>query len=110
MVARTHGQPASPTTLGKEIAVFAHRLAPILRSLQETRMTVKFGGATGTFAAWMIACPDVDWMTLTRDFLRETAPECTPIHVTAQADPHDARAGGFLDDAAQGQSDRLRER
>lgn len=92
MLARTHGQPASPTTMGKEVAVFTHRLRPILDALHRLRLTVKFGGATGNFSAWVVACPEADWLALTREFLAQAAPECDPLDVTTQIDPHDRLA------------------
>lgn len=61
MLAKTHGQPASPTRLGKEIKVFAYRLAEQLRQLREARHTAKFGGATGNFNAHHVAYPSYDW-------------------------------------------------
>jgi adenylosuccinate lyase len=61
MLAKTHGQPASPTRLGKEITVFAYRLEQQLNILKSTPVTVKFGGATGNFNAHHIAYPQFDW-------------------------------------------------
>ena len=61
MLARTHGQPASPTTLGKEIAVFAERLQSQRKELAMMHFPAKFGGATGNFNAHYVAYPDVDW-------------------------------------------------
>ena len=61
MLARTHGQPASPTHLGKELRVYVYRLEEQLRSLQETPVTAKFGGATGNFNAHHVAYPQYDW-------------------------------------------------
>jgi adenylosuccinate lyase len=90
MLARTHGQPASPTTMGKEFAVFVDRLRTVAAELAELKMSVKFGGATGNFSAWTVACPEADWLKLTRAFLREAAPECEPLDVTTQIDPHDS--------------------
>ncbi|MBN1478388.1 adenylosuccinate lyase [Candidatus Sumerlaeota bacterium] len=92
MPARTHGQPASPTTMGKEINVFVHRLAPIIDRLDTLPMSVKMGGATGTFSAWEAACPEANWRRLTRQFLRKAAPDCEPLEVTTQIDPHDRLA------------------
>ena len=64
MLAKTHGQPASPTRLGKEIMVYVYRLEEQLRSLKDTPVTAKFGGATGNFNAHHVAYPQYDW----RDF------------------------------------------
>ncbi len=70
MLAHTHGQPASPTTLGKEIGVFAYRLRQQLQLLQALPFTAKFGGATGNFNAHLAAFPDVDWRRFGDDFVR----------------------------------------
>ena len=69
MLAKTHGQPASPTRLGKEIEVFAYRLHQQLQYLKCTPITAKFGGATGNFNAHHVAYPDMDWRGLANDFL-----------------------------------------
>ena len=61
MLARTHGQPASPTLLGKEIAVFTARLRQQLEQLQQVQLKVKFGGATGNLNAHYVAYPSIDW-------------------------------------------------
>ena len=61
MLAHTHGQPASPTTLGKEWGVFAYRLRRQLDELERIPFTAKFGGATGNFNAHLAAFPDIDW-------------------------------------------------
>ena len=61
MLAKTHGQPASPTRLGKEVMVYVYRLREQLCSLQHTELTAKFGGATGNFNAHHVAYPDRDW-------------------------------------------------
>ena len=71
MLAKTHGQPASPTTLGKEVMVFAYRLERQLESLASTAMTGKFGGATGNFNAHRAAFPQVDWRAFGKAFLAE---------------------------------------
>ena len=64
MLAKTHGQPASPTRLGKEVMVYVYRLEEQLRALRETPVTAKFGGATGNYNAHHVAYPQYDW----RDF------------------------------------------
>jgi len=69
MLAKTHGQPASPTTLGKEIMVFAYRLRTQLDALRALPVSGKFGGATGNFNAHRIAYPAIDWRTFGRNFL-----------------------------------------
>lgn len=69
MLARTHGQPASPTTFGKEFKVFAHRLARQLNQIKFHNLQVKLNGATGNYNAHMAAYPKVDWMKFTKDFV-----------------------------------------
>ena len=71
MLARTHGQPASPTRLGKEVMVYVYRLEEQLRSLKETPITAKFGGATGNFNAHHVAYPQYDWQQFAELFLSE---------------------------------------
>ena len=69
MLAHTHGQPASPTTLGKEWGVFAYRLRRQLVELERLPFTAKFGGATGNFNAHLAAFPEVDWRAFGNDFV-----------------------------------------
>ncbi len=69
MLAHTHGQPASPTTLGKEWGVFAYRLRRQIEELERIPFTAKFGGATGNFNAHLAAFPDVDWRAFGNDFV-----------------------------------------
>lgn len=71
MLARTHGQPASPTRLGKEIKVFEYRLLTQIRSLKLIPHTAKFGGATGNFNAHKVAYSTVDWKLFAEKFLSE---------------------------------------
>ena len=71
MLARTHGQPASPTLLGKELFVFAERLKTQLKLLKAVPFTAKFGGATGNLNAHYVAYPDVDWMDFSDEFVRK---------------------------------------
>ena len=71
MLARTHGQPASPTRLGKEILVFAVRLREQFNLLNDIPSAAKFGGATGNFNAHQIAYPEVDWQAFGRKFVQE---------------------------------------
>lgn len=71
MLAKTHGQPASPTRLGKEIRVFAYRLEQQLAQLKAVPVSGKFGGATGNFNAHLIAFPGHDWRAFARNFLAE---------------------------------------
>lgn len=72
MLARTHGQPASPTRLGKEIRVFVERLENQVQQLIEVPFTAKFGGATGNFNAHAVAFPKKNWVTLGNDFVEGT--------------------------------------
>lgn len=71
MLARTHGQPASPTTLGKEIYVYVYRLSEQLKLLQSVPQSVKFGGATGNMNAHHIAYPEIDWRQFAHTFAEE---------------------------------------
>ncbi len=94
MLAKTHGQPASPTTLGKEIAVFAYRLEVQLESLRKTPVSGKFGGATGNFNAHRVAFPGTDWQIFAQRFLRDSLGierEC----LTTQISNYDNLAAAF---------------
>ena len=71
MLAKTHGQPASPTRLGKEIMVYAYRLTEQLNSLKTCKLTAKFGGATGNYNAHHVAYPDYDWKAFGDKFVSE---------------------------------------
>ena len=70
MLAKTHGQPASPTRLGKEVMVYVYRLEEQLRALKDTPVTAKFGGATGNFNAHHVAYPQYDWLGAIFDAMR----------------------------------------
>lgn len=72
MLARTHGQPASPTRLGKEFGVFIERLEKQLLMIQAIPYAAKFGGATGNFNAHHVAYPDIDWVAFGNTFVNET--------------------------------------
>jgi adenylosuccinate lyase len=72
MLARTHGQPASPTRLGKEIQVFAERLAKQIAHLRTLKLPAKFGGATGNFNAHFVAYPASDWVAFGNHFVNDT--------------------------------------
>jgi adenylosuccinate lyase len=72
MLARTHGQPASPTRLGKEIKVFVERLAVQKKQLTDLPFSAKFGGATGNFNAHTVAYPNVKWVNFANRFVKET--------------------------------------
>ena len=71
MLAKTHGQPASPTRLGKEVMVFVYRLEEQLRALKDTPITAKFGGATGNYNAHHVAYPQYDWREFGNSFVSE---------------------------------------
>ena len=71
MLAKTHGQPASPTRLGKEIRVFVYRLTKQLELLKKVACSGKFGGATGNFNAHNVAYPEIDWTAFANKFLTE---------------------------------------
>lgn len=71
MLAKTHGQPASPTRLGKEIMVYVYRLTEQLNTLKQCKITAKFGGATGNFNAHHVAYPAYDWRTFGNKFVAE---------------------------------------
>ncbi|RMF99311.1 MAG: adenylosuccinate lyase [Gammaproteobacteria bacterium] len=87
MLSRTHGQPASPTTLGKELANFCARLERQLRLFAEVPALAKINGAVGNFNAHLAAYPDVDWLALSGDFLASLGLE--PNLYTTQIEPHD---------------------
>lgn len=95
MLARTHGQPATPTTFGKEMAVFASRLDRGLDRLDTTlaQLAGKLAGASGTYAAHAIALPDVDWPTVSESFV--TGLGLDHIDLTTQVNPGDDLAAVF---------------
>ncbi len=72
MLAKTHGQPASPTRLGKEIMVFVSRLEDQLKTLKQVPHSAKFGGATGNFNAHHVAYPEIDWKVFGEEFLSKS--------------------------------------
>ena len=87
MLARTHGQTASPTTLGKEIANVVHRLNKAYQSISATPMLGKINGAVGNFNAHLSAYPDLDWPQISRQFVQKLGLEYQPM--TTQIEPHD---------------------
>ena len=87
MLARTHGQPASPTTLGKEFANVAARLARVRQRWQRVAALGKFNGAVGNFNAHVIAAPDADWPAISRAFVESQGLEWNSH--TTQIEPHD---------------------
>lgn len=88
MLARTHGQPASPTRLGKEIFVFTERLNTQLDALRKIPYSAKFGGATGNFNAHQVAYPDINWIGFANLFVNETLGLSRTL-VTTQIEPYD---------------------
>jgi len=93
MLARTHGQPATPTTLGKEMANVSHRLERARERFAAVEMLGKFNGATGNFNAHVAAVPDVDWPRLAERFVKSLGLAYNPL--TIQIEPHDALAEAF---------------
>jgi len=93
MLGRTHGQPATPTTVGKELAVFAHRLKGDRRAIAETPIRGKINGATGNFNAHLVAYPEVDWSALGQRFVAGLGLTWNPY--TTQIEPHDYMAELF---------------
>jgi adenylosuccinate lyase len=87
LLSLTHGQPATPTTVGKEMMVFADRLERQIAQLKNFRMQGKLGGAVGTFSAHRAAYPDVDWPKFGARFVRSLGLE--PLLHTTQINPHD---------------------
>jgi len=94
MLARTHGQPASPTTLGKEIKVFAERLQKQISSLEQISFEAKFGGATGNMNAHYIAFPQYNWHHLANEFIQEKL-RLSRQQNTTQIEHYDALAERF---------------
>lgn len=94
MLARTHGQPASPTRLGKEIHVFAERISKQLELLKAIPHSAKFGGATGNFNAHHIAYPEVNWKKFGDDFVQKNL-GLSRSHPTTQIEHYDNLAAIF---------------
>ena len=90
MLARTHGQPATPTTMGKELAVFVHRLERQIQRIEKTEYMGKFSGATGTWSAHLSAAPDVDWFNESKAFVESLGLKFNPL--TTQIESHDWQA------------------
>ena len=101
MLARTHGQPASPTTFGKEFKVFSQRLKRQIDQLKKQNISVKFSGATGNFNAHTVAFPKTDWIKFSKNFingLNSLSPRhlaLSPNFFATQIDPHDSEAEIF---------------
>ena len=90
MLSRTHGQPATPTTMGKELAVFVYRLRRQLARIENADYLGKFSGATGTFSAHVVAAPNVDWAKESKDFVESLGLTWNPL--TTQIESHDWQA------------------
>ncbi|MDR0944969.1 MAG: adenylosuccinate lyase [Bifidobacteriaceae bacterium] len=95
MLARTHGQPATPTTLGKEMGVFAHRLRRQLERIDRTEYLGKISGATGTYGAHVAAVPGTDWPAVARAFVQKLGLTWNPL--TTQIESHDWQAELYAD-------------
>jgi adenylosuccinate lyase len=94
ILARTHGQPASPTTLGKELAVFVYRLNRQLKQISGAEYLGKFSGAVGNFNAHVAAYPSLDWEALSKDFVESLGLTWNPL--TTQIESHDYLAEVFM--------------
>lgn len=90
MLSRTHGQPATPTTMGKEIAVFAHRLQRQITRIESAEYLGKFSGATGTWSAHVVAAPNIDWLNESQAFVESLGLKFNPL--TTQIESHDWQA------------------
>ena len=93
MLARTHGQPATPTTLGKELNVFNQRLRNELKKLKNQKVYAKWGGATANYNPHLLAFPEMDWLDLSKSFLAKQ--EIALTSVSTQIEPHDYMADIF---------------
>ena len=95
LLAHTHGQPATPTTMGKEFAVLAHRLGRQLRRIEAQEFLGKLNGATGTFGAHTAAVPSADWPALSQSFVEGLGLTWNPL--TTQIESHDWQAELYAD-------------
>ncbi len=95
LLAHTHGQPATPTTMGKELAVLAHRLTRQLRRVESAEYLGKLNGATGTFGAHLAAVPEADWPEISRTFVEGLGLTWNPL--TTQIESHDWQAELYAD-------------
>ena len=95
MLSHTHGQPATPSTMGKEFAVFVHRLARQYRRIENTEYLGKINGATGTYAAHTVAAPGVDWPHIAQTFVEKLGLTFNPL--TTQIESHDFQAELYAD-------------
>ena len=90
MLAKTHGQPATPTTMGKELAVFVYRLERLRAQIAHSEFLGKFSGATGTFSAHVVADPEANWPALSEEFVTSLGLSWNPL--TTQIESHDWQA------------------
>ena len=90
MLSRTHGQPATPTTMGKEIAVFVHRLQRQITRIESAEYLGKFSGATGTWSAHVVAAPNINWLNESKTFVESLGLKFNPL--TTQIESHDWQA------------------
>lgn len=95
MLSRTHGQTATPTTLGKEMSVFAWRLSRQLQRIRDTEYLGKINGATGTYGAHVAALPETDWPSHSRSFVESLGLSWNPL--TTQIESHDWQAELYSD-------------
>jgi adenylosuccinate lyase len=95
LLSHTHGQPATPTTMGKELAVLAHRLGRQLRRNRGADYLGKLNGATGTFGAHLAAVPDADWPAISKGFVESLGLQWNPL--TTQIESHDWQAELYAD-------------
>ena len=95
MLARTHGQSATPTTVGKELGVFVWRLQRTLKRIEKAEYLGKFNGATGTYSAHVVALPNVDWLTTSRSFVQGLGLTWNPL--TTQIESHDWQSELYSD-------------
>jgi adenylosuccinate lyase len=93
MLSRTHGQPATPTTFGKEFAVFAHRFETALDQVRQVDFPGKFNGATGTYSAHVVASPGTDWPAVSQAFVESLGLVWNPL--TTQIESHDGQVRLF---------------
>lgn len=87
MLGHTHGQAATPSTIGKELAVFVYRWKSILNLLKDIKLRGKFSGAVGNFNAHIVAYPNIDWLQVAREFVNDLGLEFNPL--TTQIESHD---------------------
>lgn len=90
MLSRTHGQPATPSTLGKELAVFAYRLNRQIKHVENAEFLGKINGATGTYSAHLVSVPTADWQKISEEFVTGLGLDWNPL--TTQIENHDWQA------------------